>query len=216
MAAYIGTEIVNNGLVLHLDAANPRSYPGTGATWFDLSGNRNHGTLNNSPTFDSTNKGNFSFDGVDDYVDTGKTAAQLGIYNSPYTMSAFFKVPNLTGDKMVFGSGGSGNGQVMHHGVRNNTFYFGHYAADAQGGTVVANTWYHGTWIWDTTARIYINTVLLAAPTVGAFIGTTNILIGSSWVRSNINIADVMIYNRALSLAEIQKNFEAVRSRYSI
>jgi prepilin-type N-terminal cleavage/methylation domain-containing protein len=37
--------IVKDGLVLHLDAGNPASYPGTGTTWFDLSGNNNNGTL---------------------------------------------------------------------------------------------------------------------------------------------------------------------------
>jgi len=40
-----------NGLVLYLDAANPTSYPGSGTTWFDLSGNGYNATLINSPTF---------------------------------------------------------------------------------------------------------------------------------------------------------------------
>ena len=41
MAVFSGPEIVNNGLVLHLDAGNSRSYPGTGTAWIDLSGNGN-------------------------------------------------------------------------------------------------------------------------------------------------------------------------------
>ena len=61
--------IVTNGLVLNLDAANPRSYPPAynGTTWFDLSGNSNNGTLTNGPTYNTGSGGSIVFDGVDDY-----------------------------------------------------------------------------------------------------------------------------------------------------
>jgi hypothetical protein len=57
------TQIVTDGLVLHLDAANKKSYPGTGTVWKDLSGNRNNGTLINGPTFTSEAGGSFIFGG---------------------------------------------------------------------------------------------------------------------------------------------------------
>ena len=60
--------IVTNGLVFYLDAANKLSYPGSGTAWVDLSGNGNNGTLTNGPTFSSNNAGSIVFDGVDDYV----------------------------------------------------------------------------------------------------------------------------------------------------
>ena len=60
--------IVMNGLVLALDAANSKSYPGSGTTWTDLSGNSNTGTLTNGPTYNSANGGSIVFDGVDDGV----------------------------------------------------------------------------------------------------------------------------------------------------
>ena len=63
-----GPKIVTNGLVLYLDAANKKSYPGSGTTWTDLSGNNNTGTLTNGPTFDSNNGGSIVFDGTNDYV----------------------------------------------------------------------------------------------------------------------------------------------------
>ena len=65
-----GASIVRNGLVLYLDAANPKSYPGSGTTWKDLSGNGNNGTLVNGPTFNSANGGSIVFDGTNDYVIT--------------------------------------------------------------------------------------------------------------------------------------------------
>ncbi len=58
--------IVRDGLVLCLDAANPRSYPKSGTTWSDLAG-ANDGALTNGPTFDADDKGSIVFDGTDDY-----------------------------------------------------------------------------------------------------------------------------------------------------
>jgi len=60
--------IVTNGLVLYLDAANYLSYVFGSTTWRDLSGNTTNGSLNNGPTYNSGNAGSIVFDGVDDYV----------------------------------------------------------------------------------------------------------------------------------------------------
>jgi len=68
MATEGGPKIVTDGLVLHLDAANPKSYPGSGTVWKDLSGNGNDGTLVNGPMFDNGNNGSIVFDGVNDYI----------------------------------------------------------------------------------------------------------------------------------------------------
>ena len=56
MSVFAGPEIINSGLVLSLDAANPKSYPGSGTTWFNLCGSVN-GTLVNGPTFSNVNGG---------------------------------------------------------------------------------------------------------------------------------------------------------------
>jgi hypothetical protein len=87
---FLGQNIVTNGLVLNLDAANKDSYPGTGTTWTDLSGNGNNGTLINGPSFlSNVNSGIIKFDGVDDYISRS--------YNSTFnirtglTLSVFFK-----------------------------------------------------------------------------------------------------------------------------
>ena len=61
-------KIVTNGLVLCLDAADQKSYPGTGTTWFDRSGNGNNGTLIGGVGYNSTNAGIIVFDGINDNV----------------------------------------------------------------------------------------------------------------------------------------------------
>ena len=38
---YANGRIVTDGLVLNLNAADPNSYPGSGTTWIDISGNGN-------------------------------------------------------------------------------------------------------------------------------------------------------------------------------
>jgi len=68
MAFNYSPKIVTDGLVLALDAANKKSYPGSGTTWSDLAGS-NNGTLTNGPTFDSGNGGSIVFDGSNDYVE---------------------------------------------------------------------------------------------------------------------------------------------------
>ena len=64
MSAFGGPNIITDGLVLNLDAGNIKSYPESGTTWFDKSGNGNDGTLTNGPTFDSGSLGSIVFDGV--------------------------------------------------------------------------------------------------------------------------------------------------------
>jgi hypothetical protein len=78
-------QISLNGLVLCLDAANRKSYPGSGTTWTDLSGNGNNGTLVNGVGYNSSNLGSLSFDGVNDYIDTAFTY----VNNNDYTMGCW-------------------------------------------------------------------------------------------------------------------------------
>jgi hypothetical protein len=62
-----GGDIVTNGLLVYLDAANVRSYPGSGGIWTDLSRNTNNASLFNSPLFNNGNGGNIIFDGINEY-----------------------------------------------------------------------------------------------------------------------------------------------------
>ena len=95
-------EIVTSGLVLHLDAGNPFSYPatGVGTKWTDLSGNNNHGTLTNGVSYTDNNRGALVFDGVDDYVSVPYySLLDLG---TQFTISSFIKLNNLSTTKPIF------------------------------------------------------------------------------------------------------------------
>ena len=87
-------KIVNDGLVLYLDASAPNSYSPyfTPTTWKDLSGNNNNnGTLTNGPTFNSGNGGSIVFDGVNDLVNI--PSVNLSSTNV-ITISFFCKILN--------------------------------------------------------------------------------------------------------------------------
>lgn len=227
MACFSGPEIVNDGLVLHLDAANLKSYPGSGNTWSDLSGNGNNGTLVNGTTFDSESNGTLVFDGINDYAEV------IGDYNllSALTISCWFKPTNTIAGGAnqvgrIWGKGNffecrfDGGGQATN----------GRLDCDL-GGTSnlysVQNSWLNTVWynlavvIDVTTSRMYIQSELNATGTRTSIANqTANMQIGKSASGFGAplagRISSFSIHNRALSAAEIKQNFEATRYRYGI
>lgn len=213
-----GANITRNGLVLHLDAANKKSYPGTGTLWTDLSGLGNNGTLVNGVGYSTANNGSMTFDGVNDYILT-----PVNIDANPNTVSAWFRASNVSGPRgiVLTDNGGWDKGFEITDGVFN--IHVG-VALSSTGTSALANTWYLGTIIYTTTSmNFYVNGInVWNAGAPSASLGST-VEIG----RANYNagagsryfigdISQVSIYNRALSAVEIQQNFNAHRGRYGI
>ena len=90
-----GPNVVYNGLVLYLDAANNKSYVSGSTSWNDLTSNQNVGTLTNGPTFNTGSGGSIVFDGVDDYVDCGNIY-QTSMYNRALTSTEILQNYNAT------------------------------------------------------------------------------------------------------------------------
>lgn len=88
-----GPDMIQNGLVIALDAADRNSYPGTGNTWFDLSGRGNNGTLTNGPTFSTTNSGCIVLDGTDDTVATNFPLTSLPALSN-FSIDCWMKIPS--------------------------------------------------------------------------------------------------------------------------
>ena len=109
MAFSRGPKIVTDGLVLYLDAANTKSYIGSGVNWNDLN-KTNVGTLTNGPTFDTEGNGSIVFDGVNDFVNL-TSAVNINNTNG-WTASAWCKLDELTNlssinQNTIFGNIGS-------------------------------------------------------------------------------------------------------------
>lgn len=104
MALNHSPRIITNGLVLCLDAANPKSYPGTGTTWTDLSGNGNNGTLINGPSFSNANRGTITFDGTNDSCNTGLPGPTTFTTDSEFTMSCWANFSAYKADASSIGT----------------------------------------------------------------------------------------------------------------
>lgn len=224
-----GASIVRDSLILHLDAANTKSYSGSGTRWSNLSGNNNNGTLTNGVSYSNENMGTLVLDGVNDYISlphvsiTDKlTVSGFVSINSNRSWQTIIGNWNSTGpgDSWLFlSSEGSASARPAIY-VRN---------PSNSGGTFLAsnislnlNTYYYLTGVFDSgKLQLYINANLIGEiPNVGftsVFQNTQELWIGRfSNFYSTGSIAQASVYNTALSEIEIQQNFEATRGRYRI
>ena len=224
--------IVTSGLVLNLDAANPRSYPQpyNGTTWNDLTVNRNNGTLINGPTFNSGNGGYIRFDGTNDYVSLGNI---LNYTTGNFSFSYWIYVNSLTtnvigqGPVILYKGAFQNNGyydQIGQNGQINfitntNPIIFTSTAVD----TIVAGNIYNIAYTRNgASVRIYVNGVDLTSTTgVHTTIPSSNINFNiasynQGQIVANIRMYNFLNYNRALSAAEVLQNYNATRARFGI
>jgi hypothetical protein len=225
--------IVTDGLVLCLDAANSKSYPGSGTAWTDLSGNQNDGTLVNGVGFSSDNKGALVFDGVDDYVDCG-ASTYLNNTLAGLTVCVWIRVGAL--GLQIYAENGTE--------FQTNTFYIaqenssnlsflvandaGQYQRIYGTSSYTTNTWYNFVGVWSSgqNLKAYVNGVDTSRDLLNPFGVLSTIRTGNSnlWLGRRPNgglvfigrMPQMMIYNRALTAQEIQQNFNATRGRYGI
>jgi hypothetical protein len=161
------------------------------------------------------------FDGTDDYLNTGKTASQLGMYDTSYTAECVCYPTSFSSDRTMFGTDQTAVRQGLHLVFRSGQIYMGHFASDYGAGNGTLNAWNHITYRFNAStgaASIFKNGVLQGTGTISSFIGTTNILIGR-WAGTynfagSINVAK--IYNRALSDQDILSNFNHYKTRFNI
>lgn len=223
MALAHSPAIVRSGLVLHLDAANPKSYPGTGSVWTDLSGNGNNCVWNNTPAFDSA--GYFTFNGTSNYG-TVTNNSTLD-FSSFQTLSIVMRHTYTSGRRNPWDQAYAGYGTWTHEqgqyiswffgdGGGNNSPYIGPGSA-----TTPRDVWNVMTVVRDTTTyRWLLNAVQTGGSThsYGDLTATAaDIRIGLGYAGYwQGDMSSVMAYTRALSNAEIAQNFEAYRGRYGL
>ena len=222
MATKYSPKTVTDGLLLSFDAANTKSYPKSGTTWTDLSGNSNNGTLTNGPTFSGANGGSIVYDGADDTVTCNLVTSDA----NNVTMEAWFKATTLPGDRgLILNGNGGSNGYGLQFGACGTAgttlyvFFGGLNCNVVSYGTLVTNTWYQAVYTRTTSPGIsnilYINGISRSTNTSSnpnAPAGST--LIGHSAFNGNIAIA--RIYNRALSVTEVLQNFNVTKNRFGL
>ncbi len=228
MAIAYNTSVVRSGLVLHLDAANRKSYTGSGTMWDDLSGNANNVTLTNGVAYNSNENGSLSFDGVDDHADF--FAPNL---STTTTVEMFVNLGASYAGKMFFGWATYDvycpSGHIGYNTANSDCYGINATTVTSLG---LVNKWAHYVFemrsdVSYTNNKIYINGV---QQTLSQILGAENVATRTfnsgngriaGW-RADLQYKMIMncslfkVYNRALSATEINQNFNALRGRYGV
>lgn len=239
MPQSLGPNIIQDGLVLRLDAADRRSYPGSGTTWNDVSGYGFNSTLINGPTFSNNNLGLIVLDGTNDWVSIpGNTT----IYSSNFTWQSFHYIRSVAGNNlegMWWSEAGTKNFLM---GYRNTEFASTYFRIDTSSSVYassVTGTQTNGfgstagpavgRWILTTVVKsgntFYLywnNAILMWTVTISNWsIGNTSQAIAfgaraDASYPNAMNIANISMYNRDLSIAEIQNNYTQYKTRFNL
>lgn len=238
MAVQYNPSIVTDGLIMYLDAANSRSYGGTGTTWADLSSQANSITLYNGPAYNTTTTPNISFDGTNDYaVDNGNTAVKNLMTSYSFSVSWWAKynstsldqelcwntVLDLNSGFSVYVSPNTSNGRIWFEYYDSSPFKTSAIARSNLGGTFVG-TW--NNWVITNSSSaglIYRNGSLVSTGTTflgEGLLSASNLplTIGGNGINysSNMNLAVFKIYNKTLSASEVLSNYNALRGRFGL
>jgi hypothetical protein len=240
MASLGGPHIVTEGLVLHLDAANTKSYQSGSTTWFDKSGRGNNGTLINGPTFNSVNGGSIVFDGVNDYGSFNVLNLPTGTQNR--TIMGWVQDNSITdyvgdlvplfgygndssiGNLFMFSIGGTtfnNRKLIMWTNTRNHVSTFSiekniwtHVAVTVTQGVTFPRITIYKNAVSDDGSERDINTTLINSngPFELAAWSQRSGFVGTF----NGRISQTSIYNRALSAQEVEQNYNATKSRFGL
>jgi len=227
----ITTGEITTGLLLYLNAGNTSSYSGSGNTWFDLSGNNNHGTLsaNNAGSLPVFQNGSLYFNGSTSYV---SIVSSVIPNTSSWTLSIWAKIPsggyaemiNTRNASTITGFLLTSRGDGIRAQINNPG---GQQFEPNSSSTIMDNTWHLITITVDVSInqmKWYVdnnlaNTINFSA---GSLTGQGNFVIGWDYAWSGGaeyflgSVATVSVYNYVLSSTEVTTNFNALKSRFGL
>jgi len=228
MGTKYNPSIVRNSLALYLDAANPRSYPGTGNTCYDLSLNNNRGTFSSVNFAGIGATGAFVFDGATSLINLGTTNG--GNVTTSWTLESWIR-PTTAGEgnsgRVFQHSSGSISGFIcsldnsaVSNGIQLNTYAISGFSARV-GNCITNNSWQQVVWAFSPgSVTFYVNAVAIGTSAItspssytstdyiGNNAGATNTFDGS--------IGIVRLYRNTLSAAQILMNYNATKKRYGL
>jgi hypothetical protein len=240
MSNQYGPRIVTNGLVLCLDAANTKSYPGSGSTWSDLSSFGANCSLVNGPIYTSSD-GSFSFDGIEEYgsITNAQTRTDImtnEVWFRPSSVvgengrsTLIRTVPSNTLSDMICILQNSGTNLAKIVIEMKNSNDIGYTGYESAANIVTINRWYHMVHTINRPSgntRVFLNTtsVINSSTSTHSMTFSANIQIAQQGTntanafarRFTGKIGSVRIYNRVLSTAEVLQNYNATKGRFGL
>jgi hypothetical protein len=242
MGFYYSPKIVTDGLVFYVDAANRKSYPGSGVDWNDLSGNEYNGTLINGTSFDPLNNGSFIFNGVNNYIDFPELLPANTVNNFSFGLWFSPSVTITPGSLANFSMLAEAQDQRFTSSRPDNYIYFltnGQllFATFTPTNNVASiqtiwnsDEWYHVFCTYESstgTKKLFINGEVENSITgiagnyfntfthfgLGAYNSTTSFSPSNAF---NGKMANYMMYTKTLSEEEVLQNYNALKSRYGL
>ncbi len=243
MAFTRGANVVTNGLVLYLDAANPKSYINGTTNWRDMAGSVYLGTLTNGPTFNSDNYGSIVFDGANDYVNsstypvtstfsfyTGSFSLEATVRPTNYQTASYFGLVNMI---MIKGNSASTINYSTQVTSDTSVSFIKRGSAESLQYTTftvpsmlnkISNIVFTVN-PTGTTVTCYLNGNLIGSAAITGtpiepssndtlrFSGISTTGLGTQFIG---NIYNAKIYNRTLTAAEVQQNYNALKPRFNL
>jgi hypothetical protein len=226
--------VTPNNLILYYDPSNSSSYPGTGTTVNDLSGNNLNGTMSN---ITYTNP-YFSYNGSTSQVSVPDNSL-LDAGSDNWTMEVWFNASSSVGSTVILGKfDDGGNAEDVSYSIRtSNTILFAQIG-DGTGGVVgvdyvnstnytfSSNTWYQAVYVWSSgvSLQTFINGVSIGtvSTSMSSLLNSVNPLYlgrynGGEFPQNfNGRIGITRLYNAALTSSQVLQNFNSDKSKYGL
>ena len=232
-----GTNILLYGAQLEEKSYPTRFVNGTRSTtvaagggWADISGNDNHGEILNgtSTSNDGSVLGALAFDGTNDYMNCGSPST-LDFGTNNFNLSCWVNVPSTSGATWMGIMSRYQNATATGFWIQLNPSnrYVG-FGWDGSNFITSSTSAGGGQWKFiscqrtgSTSAEVYVNGSLVASSSslpsktsTGQNIDIGRIDISGRYTSGNI--AQVSIYNRALSVSEVLQNYNATKGRFGL
>lgn len=231
-----GPYVVTSGLVLYLDAGNTRSYPGSGNTWYDISGKGYNATLFNSPSFSN---GFIQFRAATTTSQFATTSFNEGVLksdSSSFTLEVFFKYVSTppSDEAVVIGRSGSHGGIYLYqsgsiyHAIKTNLGWTG--AQNYLVNSITAGQIYHSVLTYNGATGVmssysngsYVTGATFDKTTYDFFSWSDVFYIGGipsgnpQLFTTNTDVSIVRCYNKLLSATEVLQNYNAQKAKFGL
>ena len=201
MAFHYSPKLVTDGLVLALDASNPKSYPGTGTTWYDLSGNDNDFTLDGSGI-------TYNANGYFTLADGG--ASRNTTITTSTTCTLVYWMRTTDAQALFWATNGGSGSYLGAYRVGNKFYNSGVYGSP--------------TFHTNTTQRANIYDFIRTDEWMMMEFKNVNMSAASnhhfnqygSYTFGNGAIASIHMYSKTLTSSESEQNYNALKTRFGL